>query len=217
MPLLAPLRGSRRNETMSDKPKITETPKPLGRRYGSVEDLLRGEGVPSEIQAGVRALANETRVSRVLAALRSKAGLTQQEMAVKLGRSQGYVSKLESGRDDDITLAEIMAYAQVLNEPIGFVFGPEIDHVRAIKMHAFAMRDRMMALAKIASQDEQLEREIQKFYGEAFLNIFALMAECQSQLPNGDKHLDFKLEVIHANCHATPNRGKTVEQELVTA
>ncbi len=168
---------------------------------------MKGEGFSPEIQEGVKKLSDTTRVSRTLAALRARAGLTQQEMAQRLEKTQGYVSKLEAGTDETIKLGEIMEYARVLNEPIGFLFGPQIDHVKAIKLHAFAMRERMMALAKIACQDEQLEQEIQKFYGEAFLNIFAHLAECQAQLPNGSRHVEFKIEVIPPVNMATSERS----------
>ena len=55
--------------------------KVTGRKYGSVADLMRGEGVSQEVQGKVKELENETRVVDYLARLRQGAGLTQEDMA----------------------------------------------------------------------------------------------------------------------------------------
>lgn len=176
--------------------KATET-KPTGRTYASVDEMLRGEKAPAEIVSGVRKLTNETRFTRMLAALRVKAGLTQAEMGAKMDRTQSAISKLESGRDEELTLADIRDYSKVLNERIGLGFGPPLNHVEAIKVHAMGMRDRMLALAKIAQQDGQLEREVQAFFGEAFFNILGILANCQQQMPNKNE-FEFKIEIQSA-------------------
>lgn len=46
--------------------------------------------------------------------MRLKAGLTQQEIAAKMKVGQSAVSKLESGRDADLTLKEILTYVSAL-------------------------------------------------------------------------------------------------------
>ena len=182
--------------------KATET-KPTGRTYASVDEMLRGEKVSADIVTGVRKLNNETRFTRMLAALRVKARLTQAEMGEKLGRTQSAISKLESGRDEELTLADIRDYSKVLNERIGLVFGPPMNHVEAIKAHALVMRERMLALAKIAQQDGQLEREVQAFFGEAFFNILTILATCQQQMPNKNE-FEFKIELQSSQSLSRP-------------
>jgi len=130
----------------------------------------------------------------MLAALRVKAGLTQTQMGEKMDRTQSAISKLESGRDEELTLADIRDYSKVLNERIVLGFGPPMNHVEAIKTYALAMRERMMALAKIAQQDGQLEKEVQAFFGEAFFNILTILATCQQQMPNKNE-FEFKIEL----------------------
>jgi transcriptional regulator with XRE-family HTH domain len=182
---------------MDDTPNKNAEAKPTGRRYASVDELLRGECLPKEISDGVRQLADETRFTRMLAALRVNAGLTQEQMGDKLGhaRTQSAISKLESGRDEELTIGDIRDYAKVLNERIGLVFGPQLNHVEAIKMHALAMRERMMSLAKLAQEDDQIEREVQAFFGEAFFNILTILATCQQQMPKKSE-FEFRIELM---------------------
>lgn len=155
-----------------------------GRRYGSVRDLIRGERLPHEIEERVRQLGEETRITRILASMRVKAGLTQEEMGKLLGCSQPAISKLESGRDEELTLKEIRDYANSLNGRVSLLFGPQMNHVEAINAHAMAMRDRMFALAKLAGEDAEMEKSIQAFFGDALFKILSILAASLSQLPD---------------------------------
>ncbi len=177
-------------------------PKSTGRRYSSVQELIKGERLSTEVSADVKKLWEETRIARVLAGLRCKAGLTQSEMGDRLNRTQGAISKLESGRDEDLTLGEVRAYATVLNERVGLLFGPPMNHVEAIKAHAEAMRRHMHDLAKIAGQDEQLEKEIQAFFGEALFNILTILASSLGQLP--DKGDGIMIQLLGSKSGSAP-------------
>jgi transcriptional regulator with XRE-family HTH domain len=183
--------------------------KVTGRRYPTVDQLLRGENIPNEVSLGVRKLALETRFTRMLAALRVKSGLTQDQMGEKMDpvRSQSAISKLESGRDEELTIGDIRDYAKALNERIGLTFGPPMNHVEAIKAFALAMRERMLALAKLAHEDGQMETEIQAFFGEAFFNILTILATCQQQMPNTNKN-DFEFKIELMSC--TTNQPKAI-------
>jgi transcriptional regulator with XRE-family HTH domain len=164
----------------------TETKTPAtrtGRKYATVKDLLAGEGIASEVRAKYREIASETRITLHLARLRQAAGMTQEQMAEKLGVSQSAISKLESGRDEDLTLREVRDYSRATNQRIGMNFGKPYSHVEAVKLHALAIRDRLEALAKLANQHEEMEKNIKAFFGEAFFNLLDIMVSCGSQLP----------------------------------
>jgi transcriptional regulator with XRE-family HTH domain len=188
---------------------------PSGRRYNSVDEMLRGEHTPAEISKGVRKLGEETRFTRMLAALRVKAGLTQEQIGEKMepALTQSAISKLESGRDEELTIADIRNYSKALNERIGLLFGPPLNHVEAIKAHALAMRERMMGLAKLAHEDGQIEKEVQAFFGEAFFNILTILATCQQEMPKNKNDFEFKIELM--SCSAKPTRPAQEDQKTV--
>jgi hypothetical protein len=47
--------------------------------------------------------------------------------------SQIAISKIESGRDEDLTIREIAAYAHASGERISVVFGKPLNHVEAVE------------------------------------------------------------------------------------
>ena len=156
--------------------------KPTGRRFASVAELMRIEGVSSEVQTKFQEIANETRIVCQLTKLRHMAGLTQEDMAQRLNVSQSAVSKLESGRDEDLTLGNIREYAKSSGERIGVVFGKPLTHVESVKAYANGMRTHLSALANLAHKGDDMEKEIQAFFGEAFFNILSIFARIHQSL-----------------------------------
>jgi transcriptional regulator with XRE-family HTH domain len=167
-----------------------------GRRYSNITEMLAGEGVSPEVQTKFNTLSQETRITRCLAKLRARHGLTQEAMGEKVGMSQSAISKLEAGRDEDLTLADIRKYANAFDERIGVVFGKPIGAVEAIKLHALGMRRHMLELAELAAADTEMDRAVQAFFGEAFFNILDILSTCQAKMPNGVEGCEIRMEVI---------------------
>jgi DNA-binding XRE family transcriptional regulator len=91
---------------------IEKTPaKPSGRKYTSVDALLSGEELSQELRTKVSELRSETRVVLQLAKLRQLSGITQEDMAKHLGVTQSAVSKLETGRDEDLPKRKSESYS----------------------------------------------------------------------------------------------------------
>ena len=181
--------------TMSTESEKKTATKPTGRRFASVAELMRIEGVSSEVQTKFQEIANETRIVCQLTKLRHMAGLTQEDMAHRLGVSQSAVSKLESGRDEDLTIGHIREYAQSSGERIGVVFGKPLTHVESVKAYANGMRTHLSALASLAHKGDDMEKEIQAFFGEAFFNILSILAGCNNEMPNRG-NMEVRLELL---------------------
>jgi len=164
-----------------DKPALT------GRRYASVKELVSRDSIPAEVRDEFYALRRATGLVERLATARQRAGITQKQMAAFLGVTQGAVSKLEAGRDSELTVHEIFAYAKATKERIGIWFGKPLNHVESVKNHAFAIRDHFSALAELAHRDDELHSAIQDFFGEAFFNILSILAECHQEMPNAQE------------------------------
>jgi transcriptional regulator with XRE-family HTH domain len=179
--------------------------KPTGRIYGSVDDLMKNEGVSQEVKTKVAEYKGETRIILQLARLRQKAGLTQEHMAERLGVNQSAISKLESGKDEDLTMRQVREYARATGERINILFGKSPTHVEAIRQHAMGIRSNLEALAKIANQEEELEKEIQGFFGDAFFNIMLILSNCNDQLPHKVAEFEMNIEVIK-NDFRSPHR-----------
>ncbi len=53
-----------------------------------------------------------------LEAIRNELGYTQRQVAAELGRTQGYVSKLESKELEKLKLGEVRAYLQAMGRDL---------------------------------------------------------------------------------------------------
>lgn len=73
----------------------------------------------------VEALMNEMRVEQELVALREARGLSQVKLAERLGVSQPFVAKLESGRAKNIELRTLVKWAAALGASVKVSLEPK--------------------------------------------------------------------------------------------
>lgn len=168
--------------------------KPTGRKFASVDDMLSAGKVSQNVREKLSQFKNETRVVLGLAKLRQGAGITQKKMAEHLGVTQSAVSKLETGGDETVTLREIREYSRVTGQRIAVTCGKRLNHVEAIKLHAGGLKSRLEALAQLANENDELQMEIKEFFGEAFFNLFNILATCADKLPNGEGDVEIRIE-----------------------
>lgn len=190
----------------------TKTPtEPTDRRYSSVADMLKGEGASREQQESVSDLSKATQLTRQLASMRTKAGLTQAQMAERLDCTQSCISKIEAGQDDELTVRVLREYAQATGLRFGLNMGKPLTHVEAVKAHALALRERLNALAAIARTNGEMQTNIQAFFGEAFFNLLDVFESCQRQMP-GAGDFEIQLEI-----HTEPTRHTRQNFALASA
>lgn len=186
-------------------PRKKTSTEPSGRHYTSVADLLRGEKACGKLQSEFAKLASQNRISTLLAVARSQAGMTQQDLAKQIGRTQSSVSKIERTPDRDITLGVIQDYAKATGSRFVLSCGKPMSHVEAVKNHAQSIRQHLDALANIAQKHDELQPHIQGFFGEAFFNILSILTECQVRLPGNQN--DFEIRITASkNESAQPKR-----------
>ena len=75
-----------------------------------------------EFKKAYDALEQEFSIAQALIDARSKAGMTQAEVAQKLGVSQPVVARMESGRN--ISIKSIARYASAVGQPIRLEIQP---------------------------------------------------------------------------------------------
>lgn len=71
------------------------------------------EGNP-ELAKMVQEKYEATEIVRTLIGLRAKAGVSEKELADKLGYKPGYVTRIEFGMDEDLCIADIYDYCHAL-------------------------------------------------------------------------------------------------------
>jgi transcriptional regulator with XRE-family HTH domain len=184
---------------------------PTGRKYNSVAALMQGEEIPKDVQDKVFHLIAESRVATQMAQLRHRSGITQKQMADALKVTQSAISKLEAGKDDNITLNHVKEYARITGDRIHLMFGKPFTHTEAVRIHADGLKFRLEKLAEIASQNIELQSEIKGFLGDAFYNLFNIITLCTSKLPvNADDNIEeIRIEIITGK-NVTPANGSSL-------
>ena len=89
-----------------------------------VKDLHRGWSQSAPYQAAYDALNDEFRLARLLIDTRSRAGLSQAELAVRMKTSQSYVARIEGGRVRPST-AVLERLARATGTRLRITFEPE--------------------------------------------------------------------------------------------
>jgi len=125
------------------------------------------------------------RLVKVLCTLRAAAGLTQQELAVKLGCTQSKISKLESGSDAELRFGDIVAYSQACGCSLSMFFArgrPTL--VEQVKQHALAIKRLLCRLAQLAGDDGVMVKAVATFCNEAAFNLVNFVQEAAASLPD---------------------------------
>lgn len=162
--------------------KIKERPA-TGARYASVSEMLKGRGADDGLISDVDDKLETCAVVRSLVKRRLEAGLKQSEVAEVLGVTQSAVSKIESGRDEDLTLGVLKAYAEASKGSLCMIVGKRHSHADWVKFHANGINHHLMQLAELAQDDPELQRGIREFFGEAFFNLLGILTNCAGRLP----------------------------------
>jgi transcriptional regulator with XRE-family HTH domain len=155
---------------------------PSGRRYKSVPALMNAQNTPAKVREKVQKLAASTRVVDELCRMRTRAGLTQAQIADRIGCTQSRISKLEGSVDRDLSLGEIFDYVKASGSQISIGIGKPLTHVQSVRAHAAGIRKHLRSLADLAKKHDELEPEIQAFFGEAFFNLLKILSECQGAM-----------------------------------
>jgi transcriptional regulator with XRE-family HTH domain len=134
-----------------------------------VRDLLADE--PGFVKEFETRLSNRQLV-KSLAVIRARAGLSQKELAAKMGCSQSKISKLESGIDADLKFGDVAAYLQATDHEAKIFLVPGggtlVDEVR---MHAFRIKHLLDRMVELAGTDNAITKGVATFIEEAARNL----------------------------------------------
>jgi transcriptional regulator with XRE-family HTH domain len=126
-------------------------PKATGKRYRTTSEMLEDTLTPQHIIDSVREVEAQSAVP-LLAGMRVSKGITQKELAQAIGCSEGRISKLETSRDEDLRLQDLLDYTRALSGSLWITIGaPTLgEH---IKFHIHALRGLLEELVSLAGED----------------------------------------------------------------
>jgi transcriptional regulator with XRE-family HTH domain len=153
------------------------------KRYREVSEMVRADSSPDFADAFEKRLA-ERQLIKKLIVLRTRCGLSQEELATRLNCTQSKISKLENGKDSDIRIGDLLAYAAAAGYHMEFIFAEDdVTIADEVKYHFFQTTSLMEKMVHLANVDEAIAKGIAGFFGEACCNFMKMLIDKVKALP----------------------------------
>jgi len=137
------------------------------------------------------------KIAKDFAILRAQRGLSQRELADRMGCPQGRISKLEASPDVNLRLGDLAQYAAALGIRLRLV--PENQNmtpVDRVKQLAFRIKHELDGMAGLAKDDHTIAQGVSRFFGEALVNLVKMLQDSAGKLPrkpaDGTPYIDFE-------------------------
>ncbi len=190
----------------------------MSKRVNDVSELVKTISTTKRFKKNFEKEIQSKTTAKFLFSLRCDHKLTQKQLAEKIGCSQSRVSKIESSYDQELTLKDLLDYANALNLQVELGYRtPSVKIVDLIKYHAFKIKAYLEQLTKLAKEDESINEGIQQFHGETIYNLVKITLDSLSKLNISQKRLSpVKKEQIHITAPIDINELKQSKKaELV--
>ena len=169
------------------KPKPTAIPdsNKLKTGYGSVAEMIRDLHVDDpELVERVDSHFTSRRLVKSLAVMRSRAGLTQTDMAARIGCTQSRISKLEHGVDADLKVADLTAYLHHTKHHAKISMVQKSTKLTdEVKFHAFQIKKLLERMVTLAGCDGAMTKCVAHFIQESAMNLDRLIHDAYGKLP----------------------------------
>jgi transcriptional regulator with XRE-family HTH domain len=127
----------------------------------------------------------ERELVKTLAILRTRAELSQKELAIKAGCKQPRISKLESGADADVRFGDVLAYLKATGHEARVVFLPATATLAdEVKMHGLLINKLLSRMVDLAGDDASIVKGVARFIEDAQCNLARLAQLATNALPN---------------------------------
>lgn len=153
----------------------------MAERYGSVSEMLADHAEGQSLKRRYDRESSKRTLARALFNLRNGCGLTQQQVAEKMGVAQSAVSRIEHCDNEKMRVEDIQKYVSALGYRISVGIHPE-NITDSVKFHAFEMRRLLLQLTEMCKGDSVMESAAAGFLGEAIFNLVRFVDTAASQL-----------------------------------
>ena len=155
----------------------------MAKTYKSVSEMVKNLAGDKAFAENFEKEAANRILANALFNLRCSNGVTQKEMAERIGCTQSRISKLESSGADSIKVSDLVDYAKALDLCVTVTFHPEMNAVEAVKFHAFEIKKHLEHLATLAHKDDGIFEGVSRFFSEAVHNLVTIVQMSAKKLP----------------------------------
>ena len=156
----------------------------MAKQFKNVTDLITGLSEDENFKKDAVKHISENGLGKFLAFLRCGHRLTQKEMAEKIGCTQGRISKIESAKDDSLSIHDFVDYGNALGLELEIGFrSKKMRWVDMVKYHAFQMQKYLNRMVDVAIADKAIEAGVLGFHLEALKNVPRMILDSMLKLP----------------------------------
>ncbi|MDD5044060.1 MAG: helix-turn-helix domain-containing protein [Candidatus Omnitrophica bacterium] len=183
-------------------------------KYKSVLEMVRSISKEDSYKELADKQIKGKSLAKFLFYLRCRHGLSQKELANKVGCSQSRVSKIEHSFDKDLTIQDLLDYGKVLNLQLEIGYRhPSVKIIDLIKYHAFKIRSYLNQLNGLAKDDEALLQGIKNTYFEIFFNLNKIISEALIKLDFKQKVKKIDMSTIHVSAPIEKNKLEQLAEQ----
>ena len=155
----------------------------MTKKFKNVADLIKGLSEDATFKDEALKQISENRLGKFLALLRCQHRLTQKELADKIGCTQGRISKIESAKNDSLSIGDFIDYGNALGLELELGFrDKKMRWVDMVKYHAFQMQRYLNHMVEVAKQDKAMETGVLDFHVETLKNVPRMILDSMSRL-----------------------------------
>lgn len=191
----------------------------MAKQFKNVADLITGLSEDENFKKDAIKHISENGLGKFLAFLRCEHRLTQKAIAEKIGCTQGRISKIESAKDDSLSIRDFIDYGNALGLELEIGFrSKKMKWVDMVKYHAFQMQRYLNNIVQVAKEDKALEEGALNFCFETLRNVPVLILNAMSKLPNArfNKPVRSKTKV-HISRPIQPQSDANANNEAVAS
>src|SRR5271157_3734252 len=163
--------------------------KVVGQKYASVSDLVRDMSEPDFSEEFDKYQADR-RLVNCLKVIRTSHGLSQAELAKRMGCAQSKVSKLESSIDADVNFGDVICYALALGRSVFMFVNPaKASGTDQIRFYFECIKHELDRLVTPAGNDTSIAGGVEQFAIETIQNMVTMIETSLEKLPHRAKQL----------------------------
>lgn len=152
--------------------------------YTSVVEMVRRTTDTGSFAEAFEKRLISRKIVKELMVLRATHGLSQKDIAERLGCTQSRISKLELTSDTDLRIGDLAEYANAVGLRMSIILEPKgPTPVARVRRLAFRIKQELDHLAGLATIDQGIARGVAAFFGEAFFNMLKMLQESAKRLP----------------------------------
>lgn len=125
------------------------------------------------------------RLVTLLSVLRCRAGLSQRDLAARMGCTQSKISKLESGKDADVSIGDLLSYTAATENEIRLFFVPKRRSIlHQVELHAQSIGTLLSRLVELVGDDPTMGAAAKKAVNKVNFDLGKIVQHAIDSIPD---------------------------------